>query len=215
MKVWDPGSVALNAFPMNTTWSFSVYPLTMAFPLYSKPRSSMSLSSVFGVSVAPPPSLAFPNQPLLYSSFNSTSITFSLSSCVATPLNSAASLFLSTTLILSTIFAGRFERAAVGSSKKNVLPPTVILSTFSPFTVTLPSFPTSTPGIFFSKSASMSFSPTLNDDALYIMVSCFTIMAFPAADTVAASRYSAFSSSFMMPRSSCHFLNVYTFLWGR
>ena len=188
----------------------------MALPLYSSPLSSMSLLSLSGVSVEPPPSLAFPYQPSVYSSLSSTSMTFSLSSFVITAEPAASSLVLSTTLILSTIFAGRFFNAAVGSLKKKVLPPTVILSIFSPFNVTVPSSPTSIPGIFFSRSSSMAFSPTLNDEALNSIVSFFTVTGLPIADTEAASRNSAFSSIFMTPRSyasQCDFI-VYTFLWG-
>ena len=178
----------------------------MALPLYSRLLSSISESEDFGVSVVPPPAFAFPNHPFVYSSFSSTSITFSLSSFVATPEKDAASFSLSITLILSTILAGRLLSAAVGSLKKKVLPPTVIFSTFSPLTVTLPSLPISMPGIFLSRSARTSFSPTLNDEALYMIVSCLIIMALPAADTLAASRYSGFSSILIIPRSSYQLL---------
>ena len=154
-----------------------------------------------GFTVDPPPSLAFPYHPSVYSSFSSTSITFSLSSLVTIPDPAASSLVLSMTLILSTIFAGRFFRAAVGSLKKNVFPPTVILSIFSPFRVTVPSSDTSIPGIFFIKSSSIAFSPTLNDDALNSMVSFFTVTGLPIADMEAASRNSAFSSILIIPRS--------------
>ena len=168
----------------------------------------MRLSSVLGVRVEPAPSLAFPYHPLVNSSFNSTSITFSLSSLVTMPLTSASSFVLSTTLILSTILAGRFFKAAVGSLKKKVFPPTVILSIFSPFRVTVPSSLTSIPGIFLIRSSSIAFSPTLNDDALNSIVSFLIVMAFPTADTVAASIYSGFSSIFIIPASYSHPLNV-------
>ena len=196
-----PGSIALYAFPMNMIWSFSVYPVTMALPLYSSPRSSMRLFPVSGVRVDPAPSLAFPYHPSVYSSLSSTSMTFSLSSSVTMPEPPASSFVLSMTLIFSTIFAGRFFNAAVGSLKKKVLPPTVILSIFSPFNVTVPSSATSMPGIFLIRSSSMAFSLTLNDAALNSMVSFFTTMGLPIADTVDASRNSAFSSIFITPRS--------------
>ena len=79
---------------------------------------------------------------------------------VLTPENAASSFCLSITCILEIIFAGRFFTAIVGSLKKNVLPPTVILSTFSPLTVTFPSLSTSIPGMRLSRSSSMASSAT-------------------------------------------------------
>ena len=150
-------------------------------PLYSAPLSSTSAFPE-GVRVVPPPTFAFPYHPFVYSSFSSTSITFSLSSLPTMPEPATSSFVLSMTLILSTILAGRFLNAAVGSLKKKVFPPTVILSIASPFRVTVPSSLTSIPGIFFSRSSSMACSATLNEDALNSMVSCFTVMGLPTAE---------------------------------
>ena len=69
-------------------------------------------------------------------------MTVSRLSCEAMPEKAASLFSWSTTLILSTILAGIFFRAAAGSLKKKVLPPTVILSTALPFTFTVPSSPT-------------------------------------------------------------------------
>ena len=173
----------------------------MALPLYRRPLSSIRALSVSGVNVDPPPNLALPNHPFVYSSFSSTSITFSFSALVANASPAASSFTLSETMIFSTIFAGRLFKAAVGSLKKNVLPPTVILSIFSPFSITVPSAPTSMPGIFLSRSSSMAFSPTVKAAALNSMVSFFTIIGLPTADMDAASIYSGFSSRRIIPRS--------------
>ena len=56
--------------------------------------------------------------------------------------------------------------------------------------------------IFFKRSSSIAFSPTLNAAALNSMVSFFTTIGFPTAETAAASRNSAFSSILMMPKSN-------------
>ena len=175
--------------------------MTIALPLYSNPRSSIRAFPLSGLSVEPPPNLAFPYHPSVYSSFSSTSITFSLSSFVTMPDPAASSFVLSMILILSTSLAGRFFKAAVGSLKKKVLPPIVILSIFSPFRVTDPSSSTFMPGIFLIRSSSIAFSPTRNEDALNSIVSFLTVTGLPMADTDAASRNSAFSSILITPRS--------------
>ena len=184
-----------------TSCSSSLYRETIAFA--SKRTAGCPLSRRFSLLTGLPPPAAFilPNQPCLYSSLSTTSITFSLSSLVATPEKAAASLSLFMTLILSTILAGRFFTAILGSLKKKVLPPTVILSIFSPPTVTLPSSATSIPGIFFSRSSSISLVPTRKAAALYSRVSPLTVIGSARAVIVAASMYSGFSSRLISPRS--------------
>ena len=77
----------------------------------------------------------------------------------------------------------------------------VILVMVSPFTVTLPSEPTSTPGSFLSRFSSISFSVVLNEEALYSMVSFLTMIGLPAAVTLAASSCCTSESIFTSPRS--------------
>ena len=80
--------------------------------------STREFSPLFPVNTEPPPSLAFPKNPFLYSSFSSTSITVSLPESAPIPIIFSSLLSCLETLIRSTIFAGRFFRAIEGSSKK-------------------------------------------------------------------------------------------------
>ena len=152
------------------------------------------------LTVAPPLALRLPNHPFWYSSFSMISITFSWSSFVPTPVNSASSLALSITCILSTIRAGRLLTARPGSFWKKVFPSTVILFTASPFTLTEPSAPILKPGIFFRRSASMAFSTVRYALALNTTVSFFITTGLPAAVTLAASRNSRLCSICIRPR---------------
>ena len=133
--------------------------------------------------------MIFPKRPLPILSPTSRSMTVSLSPS-SIPVNSACSDFFSMTFIFLMYLAGIFFVASLGSFRKNVFPPIVILLTFSPLTRTLPSSSTSTPGSFFSKSSSKSLSVIRYEPALYSTVSFLMTILFPAADIVAASRAS-------------------------
>ena len=130
---------------------------------------------------APPLADACPNHPLRNSSFSFTSILFLF---LDRPILSRPSS--SMTCILFTMKAGRFSRAFETSSEKKVFPSTVIVDTGSPFTLTRP-FPTSIPGIFFSKSPKLALLDVWNDVALYISVSPFAVTRSPIAVMVAPS----------------------------
>ena len=82
---------------------------------------------------------------------------------------------------------------------KNVFPSTMIFVIDSPLAVMDPSELTSTPGSFLRRSSSISLSDVLKEDAVYSMVSFFTTIGFPTAETLAASRVSTSSFSLITP----------------
>ena len=149
----------------------------------------------------PPPPMTFPNHPFIIPGLRERSMTVS-SSPSSIPVNIAWSDFFSTTFTFSISFAGMFLDASCGSSRKNVFPSIVIFLMVSPFAVIDPSASTSTPGSFLRSSSSMSLSEVLNEDAVYSIVSFFTMIGFPTADTLAASRTSTSSVIFTSPRST-------------
>ena len=154
---------------MIVTWSFSLYPDSIRFPLYMKsfPPTIILGSSVPGETGAPAANFAFPNHPFSYSFFRDMSISFSFwADRFEIPVAFSSSDLCSVIFILSTILAGRFFTAILGSSKKNVLPLTVILETLSPLSFTCPPSETSNPGIFLRRSPSTAFSAVRNIEAL-------------------------------------------------
>ena len=148
----------------------------------------------------PPPPITLPNQPFIIPLFMLRSMMVS-SSPSSMPVNIAWSDFFSTTFTFSTILAGMFLVAREGSSRKKVLPSMVIFLISSPLAVTLPSESTSTPGSFLSSCSSISLSVVLKDEALYSMVSFFTVIGFPTADTLAASSTWLSCSILTLPRA--------------
>ena len=142
----------------------------------------------------PPPAIMLPNHPFIIPGRRERSMIVS-SSPSSIPVKRAWSDFFSTTFTFSTSFAGIFLEASCGSSRKNVFPSMVIFLIVSPLAVIEPSVPTSTPGNFLRSCSSMSLSEVLKEDAVYSIVSFFTMIGLPTADTLAASR--TFTSSFM------------------
>ena len=160
-----------------------IWLLSVKRPIIAAPSYFMSPPPTSGLP-APPPTL--PNHPFIIPALIPKSSTVS-SSPSSMPVNCACSDFLSTTLSLSTIFAGIFLVARLGSSRKNSFPSIIILVMVLPFAVMLPSESTSTPGSFLISSSSISVSEILNDDALYSMVSFLITIWFALPVTITAS----------------------------
>ena len=150
-----PPSERLDALPMNVSWSFGLYVEAIDLTLNSRPRSSRSSLSEKS-SVVPPLAATLPNHPFSYSFLSATSTSL-VRLPSAMPVTRSSSDFLSITRILSTIEAGRLFSAIDWSSKKKVLPLTVMRLTSSPLTRTLPFSEMSMPGIRVSRSLSTAF----------------------------------------------------------
>ena len=142
----------------------------------------------------------FPNHPFIIPGLIERSITVSeFPSSI--PVNWACSDFFSSTFIFSIILAGRFFVANCGSSRKKVLPSIVILLIVLPFAVIEPSLATSIPGNFFRSVSNISPSVTLNEDALYSMVSFLTMIGLARAETVMDESVLTSSFILILPKS--------------
>ena len=144
-----PRLLVLFPFAMMLNWVLSV-----KRPIIAAPSYFMSPPLARGL---PRPPLRLPNHPCIIPALIPKSSTVS-SSPSSMPVNCACSDFLSTTLTFSTIFAGMFLVARLGSSRKNSLPSIITLLMVFPFAVMLPLSSISTPGSFFISSSSISVS---------------------------------------------------------
>ena len=191
-----PRLLVLLAFIITLIWLLSVKRPTIAAvwkrgSVISEPAPGMS---------APPPAIVLPNHPCIIPERSERSMMVS-SSPSSIPVNFAWSDFFSTTFTFSTSFAGMFFEASCGSSRKKVFPSMVIFLIVSPLAVMEPSDPTSTPGSFFRSCSSISLSDVLKEEAVYSIVSFFTMIGLPTAETLAASRTLTSSAILMVPRS--------------
>ena len=146
-----PWLLVLLRLPRKEYWLLSIKRLAMALSSYMPLRSFISV---------PPPACPVPNQPCFMPSFTVRFITVS-SSPSSTPEKRASSDLRSTTWIFSTMLAGRFFEATLGSSVKNSSPSIRIFVTSFPCTVIFPSSSTSTPGNFLNMSSTTALGCVL------------------------------------------------------
>ena len=118
------------------------------------------------------------------------------------PVNSALSDFLSKTCTLSTASASKFLVTILRSPVKISLPFTKILFTFWPFTLTVPSLSTVTPGNFFNKSSTTALGWVLKFSVLKSIVSLLIVTGGLLAVTVTLFAFNK-SLRATFPRSNC------------